>query len=100
MRAQDTPIINRSVPQTGATYETENALYAPVQLADHSTRVLFCFRVKLKQQTAVVEHHFDLAFDGAEPVDMRVFLRQNGKLLSETWLYLFEPATLKNLWPA
>ena len=43
---------------------------------------------------------FDLAFDGAEPVDMRVFLRQGDRMLSETWLYLFEPGTLRNLWPA
>ena len=43
---------------------------------------------------------FDLTLDGNEPVDMRVFLRQGDKMLSETWLYLFEPATLRNLWPA
>ena len=34
---------------------------------------------------------FDLTVDGQEPVDMRVFLRQGDTLLSETWLYLFEP---------
>ena len=43
---------------------------------------------------------FDLTVDGQEPVDMRVFLRQGDTLLSETWLYLFEPATLRNLWPS
>jgi glucan biosynthesis protein len=31
---------------------------------------------------------------------MRVFLRQGETVLSETWLYLFEPATLRTLWPA
>ena len=35
--------------------------------------------------------HFDLAVDGREPVDMRLFLRQGERTLSETWLYLFEP---------
>lgn len=43
---------------------------------------------------------FDLTVDGDEPVDMRVFLKQGGTLLSETWLYLFEPAILRTLWPA
>ena len=35
---------------------------------------------------------FDLAVDGTDPVDLRVFLRQGGQTLTETWLYLFEPA--------
>ena len=43
---------------------------------------------------------FDLTVDGLEPVDMRVFLRQGDTVLSETWLYLFEPGSLSNLWPA
>ena len=43
---------------------------------------------------------FDLTVDGNDPVDMRVFLRQGDRMLSETWLYLFEPGTLRNLWPA
>ena len=34
---------------------------------------------------------FDLKVDGAEPVDMRAFLRQGAQTLTETWLYLFEP---------
>jgi hypothetical protein len=29
-----------------------------------------------------------------------VFLKQGNTTLSETWLWLFEPATLQNLWPA
>lgn len=43
---------------------------------------------------------FDLTVDGNEPVDMRVHLKQGNTLLSETWLYLFEPAILRTLWPA
>ena len=43
---------------------------------------------------------FDLAVEGDEPVDMRVFLKQGNTTLSETWLYLFEPTTLRSLWPA
>jgi glucans biosynthesis protein len=35
--------------------------------------------------------HFDLTVDGREPVDMRMYLRQGERTLSETWLYLFEP---------
>jgi glucans biosynthesis protein len=34
---------------------------------------------------------FDLAADGRDPVDLRVFLRNGDRTLSETWLYLFEP---------
>jgi glucan biosynthesis protein len=34
---------------------------------------------------------FDLAVDGRELVDLRVFLRQGSQTLTETWLYLFEP---------
>lgn len=34
---------------------------------------------------------FDLTVDGDEPVDMRLFLRLNGKPLSETWLYQYHP---------
>ena len=41
---------------------------------------------------------FDLKVDGTEPVDMRVFLKQGSTLLSETWLYLFEPLSMRNLW--
>ncbi|MFO1071486.1 MAG: glucan biosynthesis protein D [Geminicoccaceae bacterium] len=43
---------------------------------------------------------FDLAVEGNDPVDMRVFLKQGNTTLSETWLYLFEPAILRTLWPA
>jgi glucans biosynthesis protein len=43
---------------------------------------------------------FDLKVEGMEPVDMRVYLKQGNTTLSETWLWLFEPATLRNLWPA
>ena len=43
---------------------------------------------------------FDLAVDGDDPVDMRVFLKQGSTTLSETWLYLFEPKILRSLWPA
>jgi glucans biosynthesis protein len=43
---------------------------------------------------------FDLKVEGEEPVDMRVFLKQGSTLLSETWLYLFEPGSLRTLWPA
>ena len=41
---------------------------------------------------------FDLKLDGTDPVDMRVFLKQGNTVLSETWLYLFEPLSLRNLW--
>lgn len=34
---------------------------------------------------------FDFAPPGAEPVELRLFLRQNGQPLSETWLYQFHP---------
>ena len=30
---------------------------------------------------------------------MRVFLRQGNIVLSETWLYLFEPGSLRTIWP-
>ena len=43
---------------------------------------------------------FDLTLEGEEPVDMRVFLRQGETILSESWLYLFEPGTLRTIWPA
>lgn len=43
---------------------------------------------------------FDLTVDGDEPIDMRVFLKQGDTTLSETFLYLFEPAILRSLWPA
>jgi glucans biosynthesis protein len=35
---------------------------------------------------------FDLKHKGAQPIDMRLFLRLNGKTLSETWLYQYFPA--------
>lgn len=34
---------------------------------------------------------FDLTVDGKDPVDIRLFLRLNGKTLSETWLYQYHP---------
>ncbi|WP_420991730.1 glucan biosynthesis protein [Cupriavidus sp. 30B13] len=34
---------------------------------------------------------FDLSVDGKDPVDMRLFLRLDGKPLSETWLYQYHP---------
>ena len=34
---------------------------------------------------------FDIEALGAEPVDMRVFLRRNGGALTETWLYQYFP---------
>lgn len=43
---------------------------------------------------------FDLKVDGIEPVDMRVYLKRGDTLLSETWLYLFEPQSLHGLWPS
>ena len=43
---------------------------------------------------------FDLKVDGNEPVDMRVYLKRDDTLLSETWLYLFEPQSLHGLWPS
>ena len=42
---------------------------------------------------------FDLTVEGEEPIDMRVVLRRGDTLLSETWLYLFEPGTLRTIWP-
>jgi glucans biosynthesis protein len=34
---------------------------------------------------------FDLTADGTEPVEMRAFLRLNGQVLTETWLYQYHP---------
>ena len=34
---------------------------------------------------------FDLAVDGAEPVEMRMYLAREGEPLSETWLYQYRP---------
>ncbi|MBB5392276.1 MULTISPECIES: glucan biosynthesis protein [unclassified Herbaspirillum] len=34
---------------------------------------------------------FDLAVDGDEPVDMRLFLRDKGQALTETWLFQYHP---------
>ena len=34
---------------------------------------------------------FDLEVDGAEPVDLRCYLRLNGRTLTETWLYQYFP---------
>jgi len=34
---------------------------------------------------------FDLTVTGAEPVEMRLFLRSGGKILSETWMYQYHP---------
>jgi glucans biosynthesis protein len=34
---------------------------------------------------------FDLTVSGQEPVDMRLYLRQAGQPLSETWLYQYHP---------
>jgi glucans biosynthesis protein len=34
---------------------------------------------------------FDVVFDGREPVDLRCVLQQNGKPLTETWLYQIVP---------
>ena len=38
---------------------------------------------------------FDFAPAGPEPVDMRLYLRLGGRTLSETWLYRYDPASLK-----
>ena len=37
---------------------------------------------------------FDLAVNGGEPVDLRVFLCEGSQALTETWFYLFEPPLL------
>ena len=42
---------------------------------------------------------FDLAVSGPEPVEMRCYLRSGDDVLSETWLYLFEPKLARMLWP-
>ena len=34
---------------------------------------------------------FDLTVTGADPVEMRLFLRANGKILSETWMFQYHP---------
>lgn len=34
---------------------------------------------------------FDIKAEGADPVDMRAFLRRNGDTLTETWIYQFFP---------
>jgi glucans biosynthesis protein len=34
---------------------------------------------------------FDLASAGSDPVDIRLFLRSGGEVLSETWLYQYHP---------
>lgn len=34
---------------------------------------------------------FDLAYDGADPIDLRLFLRLGPTTLTETWLYLWTP---------
>ena len=34
---------------------------------------------------------FDLTVTGADPVEMRLFLRAGEKILSETWLYQYHP---------
>jgi glucans biosynthesis protein len=34
---------------------------------------------------------FDLTVQGEEPVEMRAFLRLGDKVLSETWLYQYQP---------
>ncbi len=35
---------------------------------------------------------FDLAVEGREPVEMRLFLRAGDEILSETWLYQYHPS--------
>lgn len=34
---------------------------------------------------------FDLRPNGAEPIDLRLYLRADGQPLSETWLYQWVP---------
>jgi glucans biosynthesis protein len=34
---------------------------------------------------------FDLTVDGEDPVDMRLYLRNKEKTLSETWLFQYQP---------
>jgi glucans biosynthesis protein len=34
---------------------------------------------------------FDIKADGADPVDLRAYLRRNGDALTETWIYQFFP---------
>jgi glucans biosynthesis protein len=34
---------------------------------------------------------FDFTAEGAEPVDMRLYLKNGDQTLSETWLYQFQP---------
>jgi glucans biosynthesis protein len=36
---------------------------------------------------------FDLAAPGNEPIQLRCFLRLDGKALTETWLYQYFPKT-------
>ena len=33
--------------------------------------------------------------DNLEPIDMRLYLRVNGRPLTETWIYLWTPPSLK-----
>jgi glucans biosynthesis protein len=34
---------------------------------------------------------FDLTVEGAEPIEMRLYLRAGDKVLTETWLYQYRP---------
>ncbi len=35
--------------------------------------------------------HFDITAAGADPVEMRAYLRNGTETLSETWLYQYHP---------
>lgn len=41
---------------------------------------------------------FDLTADGAEPVEMRLFLRNGQETLSETWLFQYHPMTTRGIY--
>ena len=34
---------------------------------------------------------FDLDVDGADPVELRLFLQAGGQILTETWMFQYHP---------
>jgi glucans biosynthesis protein len=61
---------------------------AQVSAARGSVSYVFVERVP---ETQRLRAHFDLAVEGAEPVELRLYLKAGERALSETWLYQFEP---------
>lgn len=75
----------------GPAIEQLDAKRAPQATASASRGAISAVTTQIVPNTRRWRAQFDLAVGGAEPVELRLYLRSDANALSETWLYQFDP---------